>query len=414
MLTLPDDLGPGPLGVALSGGGDSMALLHLCHARGLRVEAATVDHRLRPESGAEAARVAAHCRTLGIPHRTLVWRHDAIPGNLMAEASRARMALLGAWGRGRGLSAILLAHTADDQAETLLMGLARAAGIDGLCGMRADWRAGGMRWLRPLLMAGRDDLRRWLGARGVSWIDDPTNDDDRFARVRMREALRELAGLGLTPARLAASTAHLAAARQALDAGVAEAARRVCSERAGALHLDLPRLSALPDEIRRRLMRAALCWLSGRRHPPRGAALERFITALLSNRPAALMGCHFRDNWLARELAAIECTREREPADETASGGRDSRPGAGHGSESALWDGRWHVARLSGTRIGPLGARGLAAIPDWRRAGLPRHVLMVTPALWRDDRLIAAPLADFGVPVRAACRPSFAVSLMTH
>ena len=105
---------------------------------GLRVEAVTVDHRLRAESAAEAAGVAAACAELGVPHQVRVWDHGPVTGNLMDAARRARMALIGDWAQDARASAhVALGHTRDDQAETLLMGLARRAGIDGLCGHAA-------------------------------------------------------------------------------------------------------------------------------------------------------------------------------------------------------------------------------------------------------------------------------------
>lgn len=387
MLRLPEGF-RGRIGVALSGGGDSTALLHMLREAGHPVEAATVDHRLRAESGDEARRVARDCAALGIAHRILVWERagadDDLPGgNLMEAASAARRALLAAWAQGRGLDAVALAHTADDQAEQLLIGLSRAAGIDGLAGMRADWVEAGTRWLRPLLGAGRGVLRDWLASRGISWIDDPTNADPRYLRVRMRHALAQLAPLGLTPARLAASTAHLAEARAALVAAAAAVAPRVCHEAAGALRLDGPALAALPPETARRLLRAAVQWLSGRRHAPRAEALARLMAAVAGGRAATLHGCRLRGGWLAREAAAGP-------------------------------DPRWHVDLPEGLALRPLGPEGLRAATGWRATGLPAHVLAVTPSLWRGGVLVAAPLAGFGPPVPVGLWPAFAEFVAAH
>ena len=153
------------IGVALSGGGDSTALLHLCLTAGFAVEAVTVDHRLRPESAAEAAAVGDWCRALGVRHEVRVWEHGAVSGNLMDAARRARMGLICDWAKARGIGVVALGHTRDDQAETVLMGLARAAGIGGLSGMRREFDQGGVRVHRPLLAAGREELREWLRGR---------------------------------------------------------------------------------------------------------------------------------------------------------------------------------------------------------------------------------------------------------
>jgi len=181
-------LPPGPLGVAISGGGDSTALLLLLHAARRAVLAVTVDHGLRPESAAEAAAVGALCAARGIPHDTLVWAEGPESGNLQARARQARRRLIADWARGRGIGDVALGHTLDDQAETVLLRLARGSGVDGLAAMAAVAEGDGVRWHRPLLGIGRGALRDWLRGEGVAWIDDPSNEDPRFDRVRVRAA----------------------------------------------------------------------------------------------------------------------------------------------------------------------------------------------------------------------------------
>lgn len=361
------------VGVALSGGGDSVALLHLCLAAGLPVEAVTVDHALRPESGAEAVAVAASCAALGLRHEVRVWSHGVVGGNLMDQARMARMALIGDWARSRGIGVVALGHTRDDQAETFLMGLGRAAGIDGLAGMRRDWRVEGLRLVRPLLDAGRQDLRDWLRSRGVTWIDDPTNENDRFTRVKARRVLAALGPLGITDAGLATVAGHLAQVKAALDVQVAASAARLVREEAGALVID-PAVQAEPGEVRRRLIVAALVWLSGADHAPRADAVARLEAAMREGRDATLWGCRWRGGRLMREPKAV----------------------AGRvGGLDGLWDGRWVLEgpAAPGAEVRALGTEGLRACPDWRATGLAREVLAVTPAIWSGERLIAAPLA---------------------
>ncbi|MEM8699192.1 MAG: tRNA lysidine(34) synthetase TilS, partial [Pseudomonadota bacterium] len=176
-----------PLGIALSGGADSTALA-LIAARALGAEAlraATVDHRLRPESREEAEVAGRIAASLGIPHEILTWQEahqDRAPtgeggGNLQARARMARQGLLTDWARAHRLSAVLLGHTMDDQAETVLMRLERGSGADGLAGMAARVEIGGMVWLRPLLDLRRADLRDLLRAEGLDWTEDPSNQD---------------------------------------------------------------------------------------------------------------------------------------------------------------------------------------------------------------------------------------------
>ncbi|MGB3147286.1 MAG: tRNA lysidine(34) synthetase TilS, partial [Paracoccaceae bacterium] len=188
------------LGVAVSGGGDSMALLHLLadwrKAGGPELLAVTVDHGLRPEAAAEAGFVADHCLGLGIAHETLCWTGWDGRGNLPDQARRARYRLIVGWARRHGLARVALGHTLDDQAETVLMRLLRGSGVDGLSAM-ADCRVeAGIAFCRPLLSVQRQDLRHYLTARSVPWLEDPTNDDPDYDRVKARQALATLAGLG--------------------------------------------------------------------------------------------------------------------------------------------------------------------------------------------------------------------------
>uniref|UniRef100_UPI0026223B47 tRNA lysidine(34) synthetase TilS n=1 Tax=uncultured Amaricoccus sp. TaxID=339341 RepID=UPI0026223B47 len=219
MIALPP-LPDGRLGVAVSGGGDSVALLLLLHAAGRDLAAVTVDHGLRPESVGEAASVAALCAARGIPHSVLRWEDRDPRGNLQQAAREARRSLIAGWAEASGIAAVALGHTLDDQAETVVMRLARGSGVDGLSAMRPETLALGILWLRPLLGIRRAALRAWLAAEGVAWAEDPTNADARFDRVRARLALPTLAGLGIGPERLAATARAVARACAALEAAI--------------------------------------------------------------------------------------------------------------------------------------------------------------------------------------------------
>jgi tRNA(Ile)-lysidine synthase len=203
------------LGVAVSGGPDSCALLLLAAAAlPGRVDAATVDHGLRPENAREAEDVARLCASLGVAHAILPVSLD--PGNVQDAARRARYAALGTWAQQRGLGAVATAHHADDQAETLIMRLNRASGVGGLAGVRARGRMpeAPMLLIRPLLAWRRADLRDIVAQAGVIPADDPSNADDRFDRARLRKALAQAEWLDV-PA-IAQSAAHLADADAAL------------------------------------------------------------------------------------------------------------------------------------------------------------------------------------------------------
>lgn len=385
---------PGPIGVAVSGGGDSVALLLLLQQAGRAVEAVTIDHGLRPESGAEAAGVAAFCAARGIAHTTLRWTGWDGRGNLQDQARRARRALIADWARGRGLCAVALGHTLDDQAETVLLRLARGSGVDGLAAMQDITAAEGMVWLRPMLGLRRAALRAWLTEQGVSWVEDPGNANADFARVRARQALEPLAALGIDAPRLAATAASMARARTALDAATAALAAACLVEgAAGEVTLDPEPLAAAPREIRLRLLAAALCRVAGARYRPRLAALEAALAAVEAGLPEGALTLH--GCLLRRRRGAI--TLCREPAAVAAR----VQLAAGR------WDGRWawdaaDLGDQEPAEVGAVGLAGLALLPDWRAARIPREVLATTPALWRGARLLAAPFASSFASLGAA------------
>lgn len=203
------------LGIAVSGGPDSLALLLLAHAAfpGV-VEAATVDHQLRRESAAEAQFVATVCADLGVQHKILPVKVEA--GNLQQEAREARYQALSKWMARRRLTALATAHHADDQTETLLVRLNRGSGLSGLAGIRSTTSApGGARLVRPLLQWRRSELDAIVSAAGIDAVADPSNADPRYDRARMRLSLADADWID--PMGFAKSAALLEQAERALD-----------------------------------------------------------------------------------------------------------------------------------------------------------------------------------------------------
>lgn len=257
----------GPFGLAVSGGPDSLGLLLLAHAAFPgEVEAATVDHGLRDGSADEAAAVGRVCAGLGVRHEIIRLGVFDRSRGVQAGARDARYHGLGAWCGRRRLPLLLTAHHADDQAETLLLRLARGSGLAGMRGIR-PWRelrpalappaepTSRMRHvlLRPLLRWSRAELARIVDAAGLVAADDPGNDDPRFDRTRARRLLRDADWL--KPGRIAAVAAHMADADDALGWAVAqECGRRIREDRPG-VTLDP---AGLPPEMLRRVVARAL------------------------------------------------------------------------------------------------------------------------------------------------------------
>ncbi len=380
---------PAKLGLALSGGGDSMALLFLvarwAGSRRTALAAVTVNHNLRAEAADEAALAARACAGLGISHETLSWQGWDGRGNLQDAARQARRRLIGAWARRNGIGVVALGHTLDDQAETVLLRLARGSGVDGLSGMAPSVEVDGLRFVRPLLHLRRAELRDFLHVRGQSWADDPSNEDTRFARVRARRALAALAALGLDADGLADTAARMSVARAALDRQTLSAARQLARvDAAGAVTIDRDGFLQQPEEIRRRLLAHSLQWVGGATYRPRLKALIGVLGQIEAGRRGSLGGCLVDISVSAGPVIVIM----REPA---AIKGSVARP-------SQLWDGRWQLtapAIPDDYHVAALGEQGLAACPDWRKTGIRRGALLVSPAVWRGGELIAAPLAGF-------------------
>lgn len=212
----PEEDRSGALGLAVSGGPDSLALLLLAHAAlPGKIAVASVDHGLRPEAAGEVALVERLAGGLGIRFTPL--KVDLAPGNVPARAREARYAALADWAARDGLGAVATAHHADDQAETLLMRLNRGSGIAGLAGVRARTVIGGseITLLRPLLGWRKAELAEVVAAAGITAAEDPTNTNSDFDRARLRAHLAEADWLD--PVQIAASAAHLAEGWQALE-----------------------------------------------------------------------------------------------------------------------------------------------------------------------------------------------------
>jgi len=394
-----------PIGLAVSGGGDSMALLHLMHDwakdQGRALFVATVNHGLRPEAASEALMVQTACEKLDIPCATLEWTGWNGQGNLQDEARQARMELINAWARENKLSSVATGHTADDQAETFLLRLARGSGVDGLSGMSSLRNRDGVIWFRPLLSYRRDDLRAFLKSKRIKWADDPSNEDEKYDRIKMRKAQKALDALGLSVDRLVETATRMSTARRALERLTKEQAHSVATPtKYGTVKIDIEAFKALPLELRYRLFSHCLKWVSGAIYRPRFDALLDSAAKLLSGQDHTLSGCHILTDGqvgeVCREVSKIASSRKL----------------------SAVYDRRWIITgQDKGVTIRPLGEKGLPQIDGWRDLGASRISLMGTPSIWRKTELIAAPMVQPNAQWQ--CKLSkedhdFFTSLVTH
>ncbi len=393
----------GPLGVAVSGGSDSLGLLHILHdLKPDDLRAVTVNHGLRPESGDEARQVAEIATGLGVPHDILTWHDHPDGGNLQDAARRARYGLMADWAKGQGIAHVVTGHTAEDNAETFLLGLSRGSGLDGLSGMRPRFDQSGVTFLRPLLGQGRGALRDILTDRGVSWVEDPSNEDRRFDRIKARDAMAALEPLGINADLLGAVMHNLRATRTGISEALGAWAQMFAKVDRGDLVLTPDAFVDLPDDFARRILNAAFRWVAGADYPPRAESVMRIVSSEVERGGQTLHGCLIRVDGRGLVLG-----REPEAAFRAEECATDQ-----------IWDGRWEIdgPHEDGLRVRALN-EALNHCPNWRDTGLPRASLLGTPAVFQGETMVAAPLADPGSEWSArltAEKSDFGAFLMTH
>jgi tRNA(Ile)-lysidine synthase len=381
--------------VALSGGPDSVGLAYLARELDRSGELRLVglghlNHQLRANAERDERFCGRVADALGYP--LFVECEDVAARarrerRSMEDAARtARYEFFERARRRFDADCVAVAHTRDDQAETVLLRLGRGSGVDGLAGMAAEVHLAELRLLRPLLAVPKAVLEATLIAMKQAWVVDPGNLAGTSARSRVRLAAAALARDGITPARLAATARRLGRARQALEGATATLlARAVHIHPAGFLRIDPGVIRQAPDELRLRALARCLMAVSGAAYGPRLERLERLDLSMLGGDGAArghtLHGCRLvvlRDGWLVcREASAME-------------GGIKLQP-----DKAASWDGRFHIPATgrSGLALAALGAD--AALPalraSAREAGVPRLVVPTLPAFSDRKGLLAVP-----------------------
>ena len=396
------------IALAVSGGPDSLALLLLAerwraaHGGVPEIDVFTVDHRLHPRSAEDAAFVVRLAEERGFRARVLVREGDPPRTGIEAAAREARYRLLIDAAKAVGASHMVLAHHQDDQAETFLMRLARGSGVHGLAAMRPLRAREGVMLFRPLLGVTRARLAALVGEEGIVAVDDAANRDPRFMRTKLRALMPELTRAGLGPEQLAEAARQMARVADAIDAQASALLRQaVHVDRFAIVTLDTAVYREALEEVRLRALTRLLQAIGGGVYPPRGEKLKALDMAL-----TGVEGVRFR-----RTLAGAVAERAGSAVLLYREIGRSGLPVVPvTGSFEGLWDNRFHLAV---TNPSPFGiAVGQLGVPGLRRAGaaerLPKPALAALPAIWRGDKLLAAPALDFvaggaGMAAEAEC-----------
>lgn len=280
------------LAVAVSGGADSMALTLLlgeyCKAHHIPLTALTVDHGLRAEAAEEAQQVAQWLKKYDIPHVTLQWLGDKPNSNIQDQARLARYKLMGQWCQKNAVSRLFLAHHIDDQAETFLMRLFRGSGVDGLSAMKrqSDFPVplpGGraVTICRPLLNVAKLRLCAGLTQAKQAWIEDPSNENESYTRVKVRHLLRDNEIEGLDAERMAGTAARMGRVQSLLQSLTLEVSRKSVTYHAqGYAMVSLPSLLLAHDEIVLRCLASVLRTVGGGKYAPRLKRLEALYDKL--------------------------------------------------------------------------------------------------------------------------------------
>lgn len=378
------------IAVATSGGADSMALTLLLQQwaakNGASLQALTVDHGLRAESRAEARQVGEWLSARGIVHEILSWEGAKPSSNIQNIARAKRYELLRACCVRNGAEFLFLAHHLADQAETFLLRLARGSGLYGLAAMRPFAKTGGIALCRPLLEVPKERLIAYLETCRQQWIEDPSNENEKFDRIKLRKALPFLESIGLSAERLALAARNLSRARDAVEDEVRDFiknAARLPDE--GYALLELAHYAKASPEVRLRGLAELLKLVSGSAYTPRLENLEGLDGELLKGgfKARTLSGCLIQQAsathyFILREAEAVQ--------DEIA---------APFGGEF-IFDDKWAV-RINGAdgdsvrKLGEDGWKQLLQRDDGLRdSPVPYPARLTLPSLWRSGQVVAA------------------------
>ena len=380
-------------GLAVSGGGDSIAMLVLASewakANRKNIKVVTINHNLRKESKKEVIFTKEFTEKLGHAHTTLEWKRQTEVGNLQSQASFARKKLISNWAQFNKIKTVLLAHTIDDQVETILMRFARGSGVDGLVGMKKKINLEGICWFRPLLAISRNDLRNFLKLKRISWKEDPTNQDRKYLRVKSRYIIDQLKQIGIDTDLIINTSKRMENAKQVLN-DVAKIAcyRYMTLKQWGDIEVEKELFYSCREDTFLRILAGIIRGISGNIYRPRYKELINFYKDIItpSFKGRTLCGV------LARAINKKIIVFRREPSFPNCISDLSTK--------SIIWDGRWQLSISRNLKkfeyIGPLGSNGYQQIKNQVTKKKYSEGFLSSPALFNKDVVVSSPIFNYG------------------
>ncbi|WP_168464391.1 tRNA lysidine(34) synthetase TilS [Wolbachia endosymbiont of Ctenocephalides felis wCfeT] len=381
--------------IAVSGGIDSIVLLHLVINLSIEHVVLTVDHSLRPESKKETEFVINYAKELGAKESYILsWKRDSIKGNIQAQARKARYQLLTEWCKKNGVEYLLVAHHKDDQAETFLLRLERGSGIDGLSSMDCKSFLNGVCILRPLLNFNRNDIEKYANFHQLNWIEDRSNQDLKYKRTLYRNLLKASDNQEVLTERVCLTALHMKRAAKAL-AHYTHMAFNDCVNMHdfGYIEIKLSKFYELPEEIALRLLLYSIMAVGNKHYKPRYCKLIAIFNEIVqkdSNVNRTLSGCKIRKYeesiLIIREAAKIREVTVNLPL-----------------NEPIKWDNRFICTILEKQECSVVIAP-LQKIPEFLRDNsCCPEIYYSLPVIYKDGKVLAYPYTNNEIKYIISC-----------
>ncbi len=349
---------------------------------------ASIDHGLRSESKAEVEFVKKICEMKGVKHFSLkpTMNISEAQGNLQDNARSARYQLLRNWAILNDLQCILIGHTLDDQEENLLIRFLRGSGVDGLASMENVVVRNGILWIRPLLKYRKEELRNYLRNNNYSWIDDPSNHDDKYQRVKIRKLLKQLKSNGLIAPNFVKTADHmLRASKLSKEIAKHNSKTLLSFNDVGQIFFEVEKFSQLFGDTQFRILSGIISWFSGKFYKPRFSQLEYMHNKILNGK---LTGATLGGTVFKKENGTITVTRELASIEENYL----------VKDEKFIWDNRWLIT-LKQKIQGKLYVKpyGLLYLDDHRfsiTSEFDKSALATIPAITTNKGVKFVPLSN--------------------